>query len=515
MKSSPVKKRLILILLDHVLIFMAFCLVSTILGQDLYANLARTHPWLLIFLLLHLVVAVIFDKYLFRKTGSSRNIFLKMINTNLAFTGIASFLIIVTSQFGFPRTLFFGTVGLSTILEIPIWWLIFVFQSAKQRGYNYNHDELPMVEESEPEKAEKYPERKDPRAFLNVRGQAIRQSVIYENGHGAYEYLKNNVPIDDSSVVLSVNNRLNILHLPASCIDTIVNLEKVNNHRRVNKFFETVNFKLPPGGYYSGVAEPQKTRKKRFFRTYTPVFGFVLYFFDCLWSRVIPKLPVVKRLYFSLTKGKNRAMSRAEVLGRLYACGFEVVDETLVDGMLYFTARKVRNPHFDKAPTYGPLVRLRRVGKDGKIIGVYKMRTMHPFSEYIQGYVYDKHGTQDGDKITDDFRITTWGKIMRKLWIDELPMIYNWLNGDLKLVGVRPLSKHKFNTYPEYLQRLRVKFKPGLVPPYYADLPSTEEEFFESEERYIRKYARAPLYTDFVYFTRAAHNILFKNARSK
>jgi len=208
-------------------------------------------------------------------------------------------------------------------------------------------------------------------------------------------------------------------------------------------------------------------------------------------------------------------MSRAEVLGRLYACGFEVVDETLVDGMLYFTARKVRNPHFDKAPTYGPLVRLRRVGKDGKIIGVYKMRTMHPFSEYIQGYVYDKHGTQDGDKITDDFRITTWGKIMRKLWIDELPMIYNWLNGDLKLVGVRPLSKHKFNTYPEYLQRLRVKFKPGLVPPYYADLPSTEEEFFESEERYIRKYARAPLYTDFVYFTRAARNILFKNARSK
>ena len=77
-------------------------------------------------------------------------------------------------------------------------------------------------------------------------------------------------------------------------------------------------------------------------------------------------------------------------------------------------------------------------------------------------YVYDTYGTKDGDKAANDFRITTWGHIFRSLWIDELPMIINLLKGDMKLVGVRPLSKAKFDTYPEWLQDLRTQSKPGV-----------------------------------------------------
>lgn len=54
---------------------------------------------------------------------------------------------------------------------------------------------------------------------------------------------------------------------------------------------------------------------------------------------------------------------------------------------------------------------------------------------------------------------------MRKLWIDELPMLYNWIQGDLQLVGVRPLSQHKLGLYPPELQELRKKVSRDLFPP--------------------------------------------------
>src|SRR5690625_5422146 len=77
---------------------------------------------------------------------------------------------------------------------------------------------------------------------------------------------------------------------------------------------------------------------------------------------------------------------------------------------------------------------------------------------------------------------------MRKYWVDELPMFINYFRRDLKLVGVRPLSTHYFELYPRELQDLRIQVKPGLVPPYYADLPSGLEEIQESEKRYLEAY---------------------------
>ena len=69
--------------------------------------------------------------------------------------------------------------------------------------------------------------------------------------------------------------------------------------------------------------------------------------------------------------------------------------------------------------------------------------------------------------------------------------------------------------YPEYLQKLRIQFKPGLVPPYYADLPDSFEEVVESERLYLKKKQKNIIITDIQYFFRAIYNIIFKGARSK
>ena len=146
---------------------------------------------------------------------------------------------------------------------------------------------------------------------------------------------------------------------------------------------------------------------------------------------------------------------------------------------------------------------------------MYKLRTMHPFAEYLQDYIFQKNNLQEGGKFKDDFRVSTLGKYMRKFWIDELPMIFNLLKGDLKIVGVRPLSKQYFNLYSKELKERRLQYKPGLVPPFYADMPKTLKEIMESELKYLNQYDKHPFFTDLVYLWKALYNILIKKARSK
>ncbi len=94
-------------------------------------------------------------------------------------------------------------------------------------------------------------------------------------------------------------------------------------------------------------------------------------------------------------------------------------------------------------------------------------------------------------------------------------MLINLLKGDLKLVGVRPLSKQYFSLYDEDLKRQRLRHKPGLIPPYYVDLPGTLEEIQDSEKRYLTSHEKAPFKTDVRYLFLAMKNIVFKKARSK
>lgn len=235
---------------------------------------------------------------------------------------------------------------------------------------------------------------------------------------------------------------------------------------------------------------------------------------DFLIERIFPKLPLTKKIYFLLTRGNNRVISRAEILGRLCSCGFEPVSEKNIGGKFYFAARKIGQPAFDSSPSYGPLISLPRVGKDGEIINVYKLRTMHPFSEYIQEYIFKENKLRTNGKFRHDFRITTLGKFMRKYWLDELPMLINLIKGEMKIVGVRPLSEHYFHLYNKKLREKRIKYKPGLIPPYYVDLPENLEEIQLSELKYLELYEKSPSLTDWLYFWKALYNILFKNKRS-
>ena len=295
----------------------------------------------------------------------------------------------------------------------------------------------------------------------------------------------------------------------------VVNLKRMNDMRYINKLLESVNESMAIGGIYIGCFEPKENRKRRILNKFPPILRWVIYSADFMVKRVVPKLWGLKKLYFALTRGQNRVLAKMEGYGRLYSCGFELVNSRDFGSMHFYVCKKSGTPAYNLQATYGPLVRLKRVGKGGKLIKVYKLRTMYPYAEYLQEYINNTQGLQEGGKFKDDPRVTTLGRFFRKFWLDEMPMLFNMLKGDMKLVGGRPLSQHYLSLYPKEVQERRKQYKPGLLPPYYADMPRTLEEIVASEVRYMDAYDQKPLRTDMRYFLRILKNIFFKKARSK
>ncbi|MCC5943240.1 MAG: sugar transferase [Balneolaceae bacterium] len=292
------------------------------------------------------------------------------------------------------------------------------------------------------------------------------------------------------------------------------NLQPINDVLHLNKLLKKANLMLDRDGYYILLMETKKSRKSRIYGNRSKVKRRPIYLFDFLWKRVLPKT-FLNSIYFKITKGKNQVISLSEALARLIFCGFEIINHEQTGRYTAIIVRKNRQPENKAEPTTGMFISLPRIGFNGEVIRVYKFRTMHPYSEFLQEYLYENHGTNDGDKIKNDFRVTRWGRLFRKYWIDEIPMLINYFKGQLKLVGPRPLSEHKFLTYPESLQKARIRVKPGLIPPYYADMPETPEEFFESEQAYLEAYHKNRWKTDFRYLGKSVYNILFRGARSK
>ena len=321
-------------------------------------------------------------------------------------------------------------------------------------------------------------------------------------------------------VVLSVDNNFSIENLANPTefhenFSSIINLRKANEIRNLTSLFCAVNNRLDVGGDFVTCVETTDQRKNRLFSKYPKGINKLYYTLDYIGKRIIPKLPILKNIYFFLTAGRNRVLTSVEIMGRLAYCGFKIKDTERIDNRLYISCEKVENKINLPELNYGVLFKMNRTGLNGKIIQVYKVRSMHAYSEYLQDHIYETNNLADGGKIKDDYRVNYIGKISRKLWLDELPMIYNLIKGDIKLFGVRPLSKQYLGLYNLNIIKRRRKFKPGLIPPFYADMPNTIEEIMDSEMRYFDAYEKNPFTTDIKYFFKAFKNIVIKKRRSK
>lgn len=91
-----------------------------------------------------------------------------------------------------------------------------------------------------------------------------------------------------------------------------------------------------------------------------------------------------------------------------------------------------------------------RTGKDGKIFGMYKFRSMTVETE------------KNGHKLLHDERVTKVGRFLRKTSIDELPQIINVLKGEMSIIGPRPWVVGYYENFNEE-QKKRCDVLPGIT----------------------------------------------------
>jgi len=144
-----------------------------------------------------------------------------------------------------------------------------------------------------------------------------------------------------------------------------------------------------------------------------------------------------------------------------------------------------------QATSGGPVVfRQWRFGFAGRGFQIYKLRTMRRGAGKLKRSVraLNHHAPDSPDfKARNDPRVTTVGRVLRRLSLDELPNLVNVIRGDMSLVGPRPASFPLECYSPEHWARLSVL--PGVTGLWQISGRSDVdfEDRMELDQRYIRE----------------------------
>ena len=151
--------------------------------------------------------------------------------------------------------------------------------------------------------------------------------------------------------------------------------------------------------------------------------------------------------------------------------GWQVEAKRLLDILISGIALFIFLPFFlitaiaIKLTSSGPVFFVQeRIGINKRRFRAYKFRTMVLDAEIKQAELESLNEISGPVfKIKKDPRITTIGKFLRKLSIDEVPQLFNVLRGDMSLVGPRPLPVRDYNGFSEDWHRRRFSVRPGIT----------------------------------------------------
>lgn len=129
-----------------------------------------------------------------------------------------------------------------------------------------------------------------------------------------------------------------------------------------------------------------------------------------------------------------------------------------------------------------------RIGKNGKIIKIYKFRSMVENAEdLIKEFTPEQMKEyKENYKLTNDPRITKVGKVLRKTSLDELPQLINIIKGELSIIGPRPVVQEELEKYGQNAQKF-LSVTPGLTGYWAANGRSctSYEQRMEMELFYV------------------------------
>lgn len=113
---------------------------------------------------------------------------------------------------------------------------------------------------------------------------------------------------------------------------------------------------------------------------------------------------------------------------------------------------------------YSPIYRHKRYGKDGKVFYLYKFRTMIPNADsMVKNFTPEQMKEwKENFKLKNDPRVTRFGRFLRVTSLDELPQLFNILNGDMSFVGPRPVVESELDWYGKDKDKF-LSLTPGLT----------------------------------------------------
>lgn len=156
-----------------------------------------------------------------------------------------------------------------------------------------------------------------------------------------------------------------------------------------------------------------------------------------------------------------------------------------------------------------------RLGKGGRLIRIYKFRSMHCDADRrIQELPAELRAQYAREfKIDVDPRVTKVGRFLRKTSIDELPQLWNILRGDLSFIGPRPILPEEIELYHAEDRDVLLSVLPGLTG--YWQACSTPDDTYSSGRRQKMElhYARnVSLHFDLRIFLRTIVTVIRKAA---
>jgi lipopolysaccharide/colanic/teichoic acid biosynthesis glycosyltransferase len=148
---------------------------------------------------------------------------------------------------------------------------------------------------------------------------------------------------------------------------------------------------------------------------------------------------------------RRSRLLRYELIKRMFDFGFSALLLVLTSPLMLLSMIAVR-VNSKGSPVYTQ----KRLGHHGRIITIYKIRTMYKDSERYSGPVWSGPG---------DPRVTPIGRVLRASHLDELPQLLNVMRGEMSLIGPRPerpeIATQIERTLPGYRDRLLVR--PGVT----------------------------------------------------
>lgn len=223
--------------------------------------------------------------------------------------------------------------------------------------------------------------------------------------------------------------------------------------------------------------------------------------YEATFSRISTRELRPSQLIFSTELGPNQGRV---MMQSIYSMAIAVIAAAITLPLMLLIAVAVR------LTSPGPaLFRQQRVGKNDVVFTLYKFRSMYRDAEASSGAVWAKQ---------DDPRITTLGRWLRRLRLDELPQLFNVIKGDMSMVGPRP-ERPEFvgellQRIPYYRQRHCVK--PGItgwaqINQQYGDTIEDTITKLEYDLYYIKHLA--PALDVFIMFHTAKVMLLRRGSR--